>query len=67
MKNRNKSILPCVIYKGKTIHVINVVQEGTSLAKITQRQVPVGTDRNHHRYWIFCDVTPGVFVEKGKA
>ncbi|XP_053384171.1 tyrosine-protein kinase BAZ1B-like isoform X2 [Mercenaria mercenaria] len=39
--------------------------EGVLLAKITQRQTPVGTDRNHSRYWVFCDVTPGVFVEKG--
>lgn len=39
--------------------------EGILLAKITQRQTPIGTDRNHSRYWIFCDVTPGVFVEKG--
>ncbi|KAL4225144.1 Tyrosine-protein kinase baz1b [Mactra antiquata] len=39
--------------------------EGILLAKITQRQMPVGTDRNHSRYWVFCDVTPGVYVEKG--
>jgi len=35
------------------------------LAKIVQRQFPIGTDRNHSRYWIFSDVTPGLYVEKG--
>ncbi|KAH3882244.1 tyrosine-protein kinase BAZ1B-like [Dreissena polymorpha] len=39
--------------------------EATLLAKVTQRLTPIGTDRNHSRYWIFCDYTPGVFVEKG--
>ncbi|XP_052800814.1 tyrosine-protein kinase BAZ1B-like isoform X2 [Mya arenaria] len=42
-----------------------MLSEGVIQAKIALRQVPVGIDRNHSRYWIFCDVTPGVFVEKG--
>ncbi|XP_060562617.1 LOW QUALITY PROTEIN: tyrosine-protein kinase BAZ1B-like [Ruditapes philippinarum] len=41
--------------------------EGIALAKLTLRQTPVGTDRNHSRYWIFCQTTPGVYVEKGWA
>ncbi|WAR02391.1 BAZ1B-like protein [Mya arenaria] len=41
-----------------------MLSEGVIQAKIALRQVPVGIDRNHSRYWIFCDVTPGVFVEK---
>lgn len=39
--------------------------EGIYLAKVTQRQAPIGTDRHHSRYWVFSDVTPGLFVEKG--
>lgn len=42
------------------------LQEGIVLAKVVQRQSPIGTDRNHSRYWIFSDGTPGLFVEKGR-
>ena len=44
-----------------------IFQEGIYLAKVTQRQAPIGTDRNHSRYWVFSDVTPGLFVEKGRS
>ncbi|XP_076045526.1 tyrosine-protein kinase BAZ1B-like isoform X2 [Oratosquilla oratoria] len=29
------------------------------------RQQPLGTDRNHNRYWLFHSTTPGLYVEKG--
>ncbi|XP_077978529.1 LOW QUALITY PROTEIN: tyrosine-protein kinase BAZ1B-like [Glandiceps talaboti] len=40
-------------------------EEGTIAAKMSLRQMPVGTDRNHSRYWTFSHVVPGLFVEKG--
>lgn len=42
-------------------------EEGIQLAKLVLRQLPIGTDRNHNRYWVFSTVTPGLFVEKGWA
>ena len=30
------------------------------------RQAPLGTDRNHSRYWIFSGDKKGIYVEKGK-
>lgn len=43
-------------------------QEGTIVAKQVLRQVPIGTDRHHSRYWVFNQcVTPGLYVEKGKS
>ncbi|KAL3841380.1 hypothetical protein ACJMK2_019534 [Sinanodonta woodiana] len=40
--------------------------EGIALAKSVLRQTPIGTDRNHNRYWIFnSSTTPGLYVEKG--
>ncbi|XP_064601605.1 tyrosine-protein kinase BAZ1B-like [Liolophura sinensis] len=39
--------------------------EGIALAKLVLRQSPIGTDRNHNRYWVFTNTTPGLFVEKG--
>ena len=42
-------------------------QDGIQLAKLALRQAPVGTDRNHSRYWIFSTVIPGLFIEKGWA
>ncbi|CAH1786083.1 unnamed protein product [Owenia fusiformis] len=41
--------------------------EGIACAKLVLRQTPIGTDRNHSRYWIFQNTTPGLFVEKGWA
>ncbi|XP_060064510.1 tyrosine-protein kinase BAZ1B-like [Ylistrum balloti] len=38
---------------------------GITLAKSVLRHTPVGTDRNHSRYWVFSGVTPGLFIEKG--
>ena len=37
-----------------------------ALAKQVYRHVPIGTDRNHNRYWVFHDATPGLYIEKGK-
>ena len=37
-----------------------------ALAKQVYRHVPIGTDRNHNRYWVFYDATPGLYIEKGK-
>ncbi|XP_039270961.2 tyrosine-protein kinase BAZ1B-like [Styela clava] len=31
----------------------------------SSRLDPLGTDRNHNRYWLFSDNTPGLYVEKG--
>ncbi|KAK3101036.1 hypothetical protein FSP39_000430 [Pinctada imbricata] len=42
-------------------------EEGIALAKSVLRQVPIGTDRNHNRYWIFSSTTPGLYMEKGWA
>ncbi|KAJ3590709.1 hypothetical protein NHX12_008658 [Muraenolepis orangiensis] len=40
-------------------------QDGISKAKLVLRRSPLGTDRNHNRYWLFCDVVPGLYIEKG--
>ena len=40
-------------------------QDGIQQAKLALRQTPIGTDRNHSRYWVFSSVTPGLFIEKG--
>lgn len=29
------------------------------------RLQPLGLDRNHDRYWLFNNTTPGLYVEKG--
>lgn len=39
--------------------------EGIAKAKQVLRRSPLGTDRNHNRYWLFSDGTPGLFIEKG--
>ncbi|KAJ8414503.1 hypothetical protein AAFF_G00037050 [Aldrovandia affinis] len=39
--------------------------EGITKAKLVLRRVPLGTDRNHNRYWLFSDVVPGLYIEKG--
>lgn len=39
--------------------------EGMGMAKQVLRITPIGTDRNHNRYWVFSKATPGVYVEKG--
>ncbi|KAK2190073.1 hypothetical protein NP493_90g03009 [Ridgeia piscesae] len=39
--------------------------EGIAQAKSVLRQCPIGTDRNHSRYWIFEGTTPGLYIEKG--
>ncbi|XP_069617493.1 tyrosine-protein kinase BAZ1B [Ranitomeya imitator] len=39
--------------------------EGIAKAKKVLRRSPLGTDRNHNRYWLFSDGTPGLFIEKG--
>ncbi|XP_069801623.1 tyrosine-protein kinase BAZ1B isoform X2 [Dendropsophus ebraccatus] len=39
--------------------------EGIAKAKQVLRRSPLGTDRNHNRYWLFSDGTPGLYVEKG--
>ncbi|XP_044139844.1 tyrosine-protein kinase BAZ1B isoform X1 [Bufo gargarizans] len=38
--------------------------EGIAKAKQVLRRSPLGTDRNHNRYWLFSDGTPGLFIEK---
>ncbi|XP_033752647.1 tyrosine-protein kinase BAZ1B-like isoform X2 [Pecten maximus] len=38
---------------------------GIALAKAALRHTPIGTDRNHSRYWVFSGVTPGIYIEKG--
>ncbi|KAK6190909.1 hypothetical protein SNE40_002675 [Patella caerulea] len=40
-------------------------KDGIEAAKQTLRLVPIGTDRNHNRYWIFNSTTPGLYIEKG--
>ncbi|XP_077578695.1 tyrosine-protein kinase BAZ1B [Stigmatopora nigra] len=40
-------------------------QEGLTKAKLVLRRTPLGTDRNHNRYWFFSDVIPGLYIEKG--
>ncbi|KAL4647669.1 tyrosine-protein kinase BAZ1B [Arapaima gigas] len=40
-------------------------QEGITKAKLVLRRIPLGTDRNHNRYWLFSDVVPGLYIEKG--
>ncbi|MFT7809524.1 tyrosine-protein kinase BAZ1B [Arapaima gigas] len=40
-------------------------QEGIRKAKLVLRRLPLGTDRNHSRYWLFSDAVPGLYVEKG--
>nr|XP_015223247.1 PREDICTED: tyrosine-protein kinase BAZ1B isoform X2 [Lepisosteus oculatus] len=40
-------------------------QEGITKAKLVMRRLPLGTDRNHNRYWLFSDVVPGLYIEKG--
>uniref|UniRef100_A0A8C5FXC1 Bromodomain adjacent to zinc finger domain, 1B n=1 Tax=Gadus morhua TaxID=8049 RepID=A0A8C5FXC1_GADMO len=40
-------------------------QDGIGKAKLVLRRSPLGTDRNHNRYWLFCDVIPGLYIEKG--
>ncbi|CAK8676632.1 unnamed protein product [Clavelina lepadiformis] len=39
--------------------------ETRMLARHVRRRIPLGTDRNHSRYWLFCDGVPGLYVEKG--
>ncbi|KAJ1185002.1 hypothetical protein NDU88_001798 [Pleurodeles waltl] len=39
--------------------------EGITKAKLVLRRSPIGTDRNHNRYWLFSDEVPGLFIEKG--
>ncbi|XP_034024058.1 tyrosine-protein kinase BAZ1B isoform X2 [Thalassophryne amazonica] len=39
--------------------------EGITKAKLVMRRTPLGTDRNHNRYWLFSDVVPGLYIEKG--
>ena len=41
--------------------------EGILLSKRVLRAQAIGTDRNHNRYWVFSDSTPGLFVEKGET
>ncbi|XP_005986927.1 tyrosine-protein kinase BAZ1B isoform X2 [Latimeria chalumnae] len=41
------------------------IQEGIARAKLVMRRIPIGTDRNHNRYWLFSDVVPGLYIEKG--
>ncbi|XP_014865158.1 PREDICTED: tyrosine-protein kinase BAZ1B isoform X2 [Poecilia mexicana] len=40
-------------------------QDGITKARLVMRRAPLGTDRNHNRYWLFSDVVPGLYVEKG--
>ncbi|XP_062241759.1 tyrosine-protein kinase BAZ1B isoform X3 [Platichthys flesus] len=40
-------------------------QDGIAKAKLIMRRAPLGTDRNHNRYWLFSDVVPGLYIEKG--
>ncbi|KAL0972960.1 hypothetical protein UPYG_G00197040 [Umbra pygmaea] len=40
-------------------------QDGLEKTKLVLRRVPLGTDRNHSRYWLFSDVVPGLYIEKG--
>ncbi|XP_058489640.1 tyrosine-protein kinase BAZ1B isoform X2 [Solea solea] len=40
-------------------------QDGITKMKLVMRRTPLGTDRNHNRYWLFSDVVPGLYIEKG--
>ncbi|XP_041657595.1 tyrosine-protein kinase BAZ1B [Cheilinus undulatus] len=40
-------------------------QDGITKARLVMRRTPLGTDRSHNRYWLFSDVVPGLYVEKG--
>nr|XP_057936880.1 tyrosine-protein kinase BAZ1B [Doryrhamphus excisus] len=40
-------------------------KEGITKARLVLRRTPLGTDRNHNRYWLFSDVVPGLYIEKG--
>ncbi|XDV29533.1 hypothetical protein PO909_032646 [Leuciscus waleckii] len=40
-------------------------QDAVTKAKLALRKTPLGTDRNHNRYWLFSDVVPGLYIEKG--
>uniref|UniRef100_A0A3Q3NMC3 Tyrosine-protein kinase BAZ1B n=1 Tax=Labrus bergylta TaxID=56723 RepID=A0A3Q3NMC3_9LABR len=40
-------------------------QDGIAKARLVMRRSPLGTDRNHNRYWVFSDVVPGLYIEKG--
>ncbi|GFO01346.1 tyrosine-protein kinase baz1b-like [Plakobranchus ocellatus] len=41
------------------------IAEAINLARMVLRQEPIGTDRNHDRYWVFTNTTPGLYLEKG--
>uniref|UniRef100_A0AAQ4QYW4 Tyrosine-protein kinase BAZ1B n=1 Tax=Gasterosteus aculeatus aculeatus TaxID=481459 RepID=A0AAQ4QYW4_GASAC len=47
------------------VAVEKAFQEGITKAKLVLRRIPLGTDRNHNRYWLFSDVVPGLYIEKG--
>ncbi|XP_026225424.1 tyrosine-protein kinase BAZ1B isoform X2 [Anabas testudineus] len=40
-------------------------QDGITKARLVMRRTPLGTDRNHNRFWLFSDVVPGLYIEKG--
>ncbi|XP_034403710.1 tyrosine-protein kinase BAZ1B isoform X1 [Cyclopterus lumpus] len=40
-------------------------QEGITKSRLVTRRTQLGTDRNHNRYWLFSDVVPGLYIEKG--
>ncbi|XP_074535334.1 tyrosine-protein kinase BAZ1B [Halichoeres trimaculatus] len=40
-------------------------QDGITKARLVMRRTHLGTDRNHNRYWLFSDVVPGLYIEKG--
>ncbi|KAJ8256724.1 hypothetical protein COCON_G00188760 [Conger conger] len=40
-------------------------QAGIAKARLVIRRLPLGTDRNHNRYWLFSDEVPGLYIEKG--
>ncbi|TDH15017.1 hypothetical protein EPR50_G00026860 [Perca flavescens] len=40
-------------------------QDGITKARLVMRRTPLGTDRTHNRYWLFSDVVPGLYIEKG--
>ncbi len=40
-------------------------QDAIAKAKLVLRRTPLGADRNHNRYWLFSDVVPGLYIEKG--
>ncbi|XP_043120362.1 tyrosine-protein kinase BAZ1B isoform X2 [Puntigrus tetrazona] len=40
-------------------------QDAVTKSKLVMRKAPLGTDRNHNRYWLFSDVVPGLYIEKG--